>query len=969
MNAPASAAQERPISFQLNGREVSCAASDRSTLGDLIRHGLGYTGTHYGCEHGVCGACTVLVDGKAVRSCLQLAAQAEGRSITTVEGLAGPEGTLGHLQAAFRECHALQCGFCTPGFLTTLTEFLADNTDPTADQVRERISGNLCRCTGYQPIVEAVLLAAKNIREARHDTLAPAAQAPAQPLETGKLVGQPVRRSEDLALLRGAGRFVDDITLPGTLHCAFVRSPYAHARIRSIDLSAARGAPGVYAVWANEDLPEQLQGALPYNTPPHMVSHPRQWSILARREVCFVGEAVAVVMAQSRYLAEDACALVDVDYEPLPVSADFLNALREGAPLAHTDVPSNLVARLAFATGDIDEAFKGAAHVVSRTLHHHRGTGHPIECRATQASFDSATGELTVWNAGQAPYLERRVLAQALKHDEERLRVIMPDVGGAFGPKGMPYPEEFLVAAAARQLKRPVKWTEDRREHFLSLTQERDQLWELELALNAQGRIRGLRGRVLHDNGAYMTWGLVVPVIAVTSCLGPYVVPAVKLDLEVAYTNKVPTTPLRGAGRPKATFAIERMMDAAADALGLSRVEIRERNFVQPEQMPYATGLVFRDGSPMVYDSGDYPRSQRSAVELAELSDFRERQKVARAQGRHIGIGFANFVEGCGVGPYEGAEITVQHDGRICLNVGGAASQGQGMKTIFAQIAADQLAVPMDAITVTIGDTQKLAMGVGTFASRITVNAGNAVHEASQMLAQKMLAVAAMLLKTDPADVRLQGGVAASLADPGKTCGLADIARASYGVPGFNLPKGMAPGLTVTHYFAPSASVYSNGSAFAEVEVDIETGDVKVRRYGLSHDCGTVINPMLVRGQVLGGILHGIGNTLLEHHAYDYQAQPLTTSLAEFALPACLDMPPQVLLHHTESPSPNNPLGVKGAGEGGTIPASAAIVSAIEDALSPWDVRFDESPVLPERVFRALQAAGAYDRRGTRSAT
>jgi carbon-monoxide dehydrogenase large subunit len=277
--------------------------------------------------------------------------------------------------------------------------------------------------------------------------------------------------------------------------------------------------------------------------------------------------------------------------------------------------------------------------------------------------------------------------------------------------------------------------------------------------------------------------------------------------------------------------------------------------------------------------------------------------------------------------------------------------------------------VPMDAITVTIGDTQKLAMGVGTFASRITVNAGNAVHEASQMLAQKMLAVAAMLLKTDPADVRLQGGVAASLADPGKTCGLADIARASYGVPGFNLPKGMAPGLTVTHYFAPSASVYSNGSAFAEVEVDIETGDVKVRRYGLSHDCGTVINPMLVRGQVLGGILHGIGNTLLEHHAYDYQAQPLTTSLAEFALPACLDMPPQVLLHHTESPSPNNPLGVKGAGEGGTIPASAAIVSAIEDALSPWDVRFDESPVLPERVFRALQAAGAYDRRGTRSAT
>ena len=961
MNAPIASAQERPISFELNGRTVACTVSDRTTLGEMLRHGVGCTGTHYGCEHGVCGACTVLIDGRAVRSCLQLAAQADGRRITTVEGLSEPDGSLGHLQAAFRECHALQCGFCTPGFLTTLTEFLQQHPNPSADEVRERISGNLCRCTGYQPIVDAVLLAAERIRRSPDKAPVPTDERSTEPASAAKLVGQAVRRTEDLALLRGQGRFVDDIVLPDSLHCAFVRSPYAHARIRSIDLAAARGAPGVHAAWAHEDLPAQLQGPLPYNTPPLMVSHPRQWSILASREVCFAGEAVAVVMAESRQLAEDACALVDVDYEPLPVSADFRDALRDGAPVAHTDMPSNLVARLSFATGDIDAAFQRAAHVVRRTLHHHRGTGHPIECRATQASYDSATGELTVWNAGQAPYLERRVLAQALRHDEERLRVIMPDVGGAFGPKGMPYPEEFLVAAAARRLERPVKWTEDRREHFLSLTQERDQLWQLELALDAQGHILGLRGHVLHDNGAYLTWGLVVPVIALTSCLGPYVVPAVKLDLEVAYTNKVPTTPLRGAGRPKATFAMERLMDAAADALGVSRLEIRERNFVQPEQMPYATGLVFRDGSPMVYDSGDYPRSQRHAVELADLGDFRERQKAARAQGRHIGIGFASFVEGCGVGPYEGAEITVQHDGRICLNVGGAASQGQGMKTIFAQIAADQLGVPMDAIKVTIGDTQKLTMGVGTFASRITVNAGNAVHEACQLLAHRLTAVAAMLLKTDPADVRLQGGVAISRTDPGKTCGLAEIARASYGVPGFNLPKGMAPGLTVTHYFAPAASVYSNGAAFAEVEVDVDTGDVKVTRYGLSHDCGTVINPLLVRGQVLGGILHGIGNTLLEHHPYDAQAQPLSTSLAEFALPASLDMPPKVQLHHTESPSPNNPLGVKGAGEGGTIPASAAIVSAIEDALSPWQVRFDVSPVLPEQVFRALKAAGAYE--------
>lgn len=968
MNIQAGTPQERPISFELNGREVKCAVDDRTTLGDLLRHGLACTGTHYGCEHGVCGACTVLVEGRAVRSCLQLAAQAEGRRITTVEGLSHPDGSLSHLQAAFRECHALQCGFCTPGFLTTLTEFLEQHPNPTADEVRERISGNLCRCTGYQPIVEAVLLAAEKMRKAPGVPALPDTESPQPSLVQSKLVGREVRRSEDPALLRGEGRFVDDIHLPGTLHCAFVRSPHAHARIRSIDLSSARAAPGVHAVWSNSDLPAELQGPLPYNTPPHLIQYPRQWSALARDEVCFVGEAVVVVIAESRHLAEDACALVDVDYEPLAVCADFRGALQEGAPSTHADIPNNLVAHLAFVTGDIDEAFKGAAHVVRRTLHHHRGTGHPIECRVTLASFDIATGELTVWNAGQAPYMERRVLAQALRHDEERVRVIMPDVGGAFGPKGMPYPEEFVVATAARQLTRPVKWTEDRREHFLSLTQERDQLWELELALNEDGRIRGLRGRVLHDNGAYVTWGLVVPVIAVTSSLGPYVVPAVKLDVDVAYTNKVPTTPLRGAGRPKGAFAIERMMDAAAEALGLSRLEIRERNFVRPEQMPYATGLVFRDGSPMVYDSGDYPRSQRSAVELADLQDFRVRQQAARQEGRHIGIGFANFVEGCGVGPYEGAEITVRQDGRICLNVGGAASQGQGMKTIFSQIAADQLGMPMEAISVTIGDTQRLAMGVGTFASRITVNAGNAVHIASEKLVRKILSVAAVLLKADPTDLRLRDGVITSLADPSRTCSLAEIARVSHGVPGFNLPKGMEPGLTVTHYFPPSASVYSNGSAFAEVAVDIETGDVKVLRYGVSHDCGTMINPLLVQGQVLGGILHGIGNTLLEFHAYDEQAQPLTTSLAEYALPASLDMPPIVQLHHTETPSPNNPLGVKGAGEGGTIPASAAIVSAIEDALSPWNVRFDETPVLPERVYRALRAAGAYEGQGIGSA-
>jgi carbon-monoxide dehydrogenase large subunit len=536
----------------------------------------------------------------------------------------------------------------------------------------------------------------------------------------------------------------------------------------------------------------------------------------------------------------------------------------------------------------------------------------------------------------------------------------MPDVGGGFGPKGIPYPEEFLCACAALAFRKPVKWTEDRREHFLCVTQERDQLWSLQMALDDHGKILGVRGKVLHDNGAYFPFGLVVPIIAVTSMLGPYIVPSFDVEVDVTYTNKVPTTPVRGAGRPKAAFVMERLMDAAADQLGIDRIELRRRNFVQPEQMPYKTGLVFRDNSPMVYDSGDYPATQARAVALARVDDFRTRQAEARRNGRHIGIGFANFVEGCGLGPYEGAEITLQNDGRISLNVGGAGSQGQGMKTIFAQIAADRLKVPLESVSVVVGDTQRLAMGIGTFASRITVNAGNAVHEAAGKLADRMRGLAAALLQVEIDDIVLDGGRATSRTHPEKSVPFGQLARTSYGIPGFTMPTWIEPGMTVTHYFTPKASTYANGSAFAEVEVDIGTGHVQVVRYGVAHDCGNVINPLLVRGQVLGGILHGVGNTLLELHAFDANAQPLSTNLSEFALPTAHDMPPKIELTHLVSPSPNNPLGVKGAGEGGTIPVSAAIVSAIEDALSEWKVRFDQTPVLPELVFQKLAAAGAY---------
>jgi carbon-monoxide dehydrogenase large subunit len=958
--------EEKIISFTLNGQPVICNAAPRVTLGDMLRHGLGKTGTHYGCEHGVCGACTVLVEGRAVRSCLLLGAQVEGKSVTTIEGLANDDGTLGVLQQAFQDKHALQCGFCTPGILTTVTEMLRGNASPTADEVRDRISGNLCRCTGYQPIVEAVLLAAARLRGDADVPSTAAAHAHSHVADaspsstTAKLVGSAVKRTEDPALLKGQGQYVDDIHLPGTLHCCFVRSPHAHARINRIDPAAAKAVPGVHHVWVHADLPAAVQGPLPFATPSQMLNNPRLWHVLANEEVCFVGEALAVVLADSRHIAEDAANLVDVDYEILPVACELRTSLEADAPTAHVGLSSNLLARMPFSAGDTDAAFERAVHVVKREIFHHRGTAHPIECRATLAKLDESTGELTVWNAGQAPHVERRLIAEALNYDEAKVRVIMPDVGGGFGPKGIPYPEEFLVASAALTLRRPVKWTEDRREHFLCMTQERDQLWTLEMALDADARILGLRGSMIHDNGAYVPWGLIVPIIAVTSSIGPYVVPAFNVRLDVVYTNKVPTSPVRGAGRPKAVFAMERLMDAAAEQLGLDRLEIRRRNFVQPEQMPYSTGLIFRDGSPMVYDSGNYPATLDKAIELAQIELFRERQAEGLRNGRYLGIGFASYVEGCGLGPYEGAEVTLQNDGRVSLNVGGAASQGQGMKTIFAQIAADQLRVPMESINVIVGDTQKLAMGVGTFGSRITVNAGNAVHIACGKLADKVRTIAAVQLQTSFDDVELVDGVARKRSDPTQNTRFGELARMSYGIPGFTLPKWLDPGMTVTHYFVPPASVYSNGAAFAEVEVDIGTGRVKVIRYGVAHDCGTVINPMLVDGQVIGGISHGIGNTLLERHAYDENAQPLATNLVEFLLPTALDMPSVIEIAHLVSPSPNNPLGVKGAGEGGTIPASAAIVSAIEDALSIWRIRFDETPVLPEMIFDRLSAAGAY---------
>jgi carbon-monoxide dehydrogenase large subunit len=774
---------------------------------------------------------------------------------------------------------------------------------------------------------------------------------------SGKSVGARVLRSEDPRLLRGRGAFVDDIRLPGMLHAAFVRAHHAHARVRRIDASAARAIAGVHAVFTTADMtPAMRTHRMPALVPIPYAKFPLTQFALAADEVCYVGEPIAIVVADTRYIAEDAAAAVEIDYEVLPASSDCRDAVAQNAPIAHLNTPSNEAALFKVGYGDIATAFRDAAHVFTEKLWNHRGCGHSLETRAALASVERE-GRLCVWSSTQTPHLAKRSLAEMLERDSDSIRVIAPDVGGGFGPKAIFYAEEAVVAHSALLLGRPVKWTEDRREHFLSTTQERDQYWSIEIALDAQAKIRGVRGTMLHDTGAYLPWGVVMPFIAATTVPGPYVVPAYELNVTVAYTNKVPTTPVRGAGRPQAVFAMERLMDRAARELSLDPEQIRRRNLIPSSAMPYRVGLTFRDGKPVVYDSGDYPATLEKALALSRYRDFPRRQKEALEQSRYIGIGIGSYVEGTGLGPFEGVTVRVQDNGKVLVK-SGAAPQGQGHQTMFQQIVADELGVPLLDIAVVLGDTDAIAMGVGTFASRITANAGPAALLAAQIVRARALKLAARTLSVAEADLVLTDGRAEAKSGNRPSIGLGDLAKLSQGYPGFSFAPGDVPGLEHTAYFTAPQAAYCNGTHVAEVEVDIATGGVRIINYSVAHDSGTLINPMIVDGQIQGGVAHGIGNALLEFMAYDANAQPLTTTFADYLLPSSSEVP-AVKSAHIETPSPLNPLGVKGAGEGGTIPAAAAIIAAIENALSPFGIRFSDSPLTPDKIVAALRGRSA----------
>lgn len=770
-------------------------------------------------------------------------------------------------------------------------------------------------------------------------------------------IGASVTRREDGRLLTGHGRFVDDLHLPGCLHAAVLRSPYAHARIVSLNAQEARALPGVVTVLTTVELGDLNR---PFPLPvPHPKLRAHTPTPLAVDKVRYSGEPVAVVVAESRYIAEDALDLIVVEYDPLPATPSLEGALVPGQAPVHDDLGDNVAARFHQEVGDVDTAFARANLVLRERLSADRGCAQPMETRAVLAA-PMDFGGLTVWDTTQTPHVARRMLSSLLSLPEDQIRVIAPDVGGGFGPKAVFYPEEFLIAYLAKTLKRPVKWVEDRLEHFRATAHERTQIYDMEAAVDKDGTLLGLRVHFLHDTGAYVPWGVIVPLITMTTIPGPYHVPNYFCEATVVYTNRVAVAPYRGAGRPQAVFVMERIMDEIAFRLGLDPAEVRRRNFIQPEEFPYNVGLIYRDGSRQTYDSGNYPECLRVALAKVDYANFAQEQKRLRAEGRYVGIGISAYVEGTGLGPHESARLRVDSAGKVQIS-SGASTQGQGHQTTMAQVAAEVLEQPLENISVVTGDTAGVPYGIGAFASRVGALGHSAVKMAATQLKEKILKASSAMLEVAPEDLELAAGKVQVKGAPGRFLSLADLAVQCGGAfPGSTLPASIDDvGLEVTAFFRPAQSTYASGVHAVKVEVDPRTGQTHIDQYVVVHDCGNLINPLIVEGQVHGGVAAGVGGALYEKIIYDAEGQLVTGTFMDYLLPTAVEVP-SMTVEHVSTPTPLNPLGVKGVGEGGTIPAAAAIVSAIDNALWPaGGVHLRDFPLSQEQIHRAAKQARA----------
>lgn len=770
--------------------------------------------------------------------------------------------------------------------------------------------------------------------------------------------GQRIRRNEDPRLLTGQALFVDDVHLPDLLHAAFVRSAYAHARLVSIDTAAAKAREGVVAVYTAADLGDYWRPG-PVLVPPPPIAgaefHPRTQVPLAKDKVRFVGEPIALIIATSRYVAEDAAEDVAVDYDPLPPVVGLEEALAEGSALIHEDLTSNVAARVFQQKGDYAAARARAARVLSRRFHYDRGTAAAMENRGIVADWDRRGQRLTVWDTTQAPIPIRNGLAGMLGLSENQVRVIAPFLGGGFGPKIMMfYQEEVLVPWAAMRLGKPVKWIEDRQENFTATTQERGQIHDAEMAVDSEGRILGIRDTFLHDNGAYNPYGLTVPINSQCTLLGPYRVPSYESRFTALFTNKPIVTPYRGAGRQHGVFVMERLLDLAARELGLDRAEIRRRNYLTPEEFPHDHEIIYQDFAPLLYDSGNYGPVLDKALEKIGYREFVDTiQPRLRAEGKAVGLGIASYVEGTGIGPYEGARVQVQASGKVSV-VTGVGTQGQGHMTVFAQVVADQVGVDVRDVEVVTGDTDQFHWGAGTFASRGAVVAGNAIHAAALDVRKKILRLASEELEAAEEDLEIADGRVQVKGVPGREIPLGTLALRANPMRGAVKP-GTEPGLEATNYFGPERGATAAGVHAMIVAVDPETLQVEIQRYVVVHDCGRVINPLILDGQIHGGVAQGIGNAFYEQLVFDDGGQLQNASLMDYLLPTALDVPP-IETGHLETPSPLNPLGVKGAGEAGAIPVGALFAQAVEDALNRPGLEILEIPLNPSRLWELREA-------------
>lgn len=767
------------------------------------------------------------------------------------------------------------------------------------------------------------------------------------------MIGQAAKRREDGRLLRGAGRYVDDLGLPGTLALAIVRSLHAHARILDVDAAAARAVPGVCGVFTLDDLPE-LRDALPPPVMNALAVRPYRQSALVDDRARYAGEPIAVVVADSAHVAADAAEQVRVTYGQLLAVASAERAREPGAPLVHPDWGTNVAGGLEVETGDVERAFADADLVISRRLIAGRMFGLPLEPRAVLARWEPIDGTLTLWSSTQVPYGVREYVMAALDLPRTAVRVVAPDVGGGFGPKAVIYQEELIAAALARRLSRPVKWTETRQESMLATVHGHDQVHEARLALQADGRFLALEDRFLIDNGAYLPRGGRTANNVAAHLMGPYRFAAFRCTGEVVVTNKVPNIPFRGAGRLQSVFVTERLIQAAAQALDIDPVELRRRNLLRPDELPLDRGIPYRPGLPVIYDSGDYPALLAEVERMLDYEQFRAEQAAARRQGRLVGCAVALYTEGTGVPPAEGAMVDVNERGRVSVALG-APSQGQSHETTMAQICSERLGVPFEDVQVVAGDTSRFPaspVSSGTFASRGAVIAGSAVALASDEVRAKAVKVAARLLECAEDDVVIESGAAHVKGLPDRRLSFASLASAARGAE--FLGELAEPGLSATRYYAPTAVTWAAGAHAAVVEVSRATGTVTVLRYCVAHDSGREINPTVVEGQVHGGVAQGLGSALLEELVYDAHGQLLTGTLMDYALPRAETFPP-VEIVRLESPSTVNPIGVRGVGEGGAIPGQALIANAVADALGLDGPELDTMPLRPERVLALLR--------------